>query len=196
MIRLYVESAGGLWFGVAADDESIFATTFAEDRKKALIKLIKAIPFNIPFTSTKKPFKIAEKTILTLINIYSGKDTASDLPLNMNYLPGYMKRVLRTVARIPTGYVTSYGIVANAVGGSARAVGRVMANNPFVLIVPCHRVVASDFSLGGYGGGLKAKLEILSRERRGHAADREISVNGNSLRIYPVERVISKYSKE
>lgn len=62
-----------------------------------------------------------------------------------------------------------------------------MASNPFAPIVPCHRVVKSDFTLGGYGGGLKVKLELLSKEKRGFSEPKEIDVNGQLLQVFPVE---------
>ena len=78
----------------------------------------------------------------------------------------YTQKVLKATAQIPLGYVTSYGSIAKAVGGGPRAVGNVMASNPFAPIVPCHRVVKSDFTLGGYGGGLKVKFELLVAEKK------------------------------
>jgi hypothetical protein len=65
-----------------------------------------------------------------------------------------------------------------------------MAANPFAPIVPCHRVVKSDFTLGGYGSGLKVKLALLGRERRGFSASREIEVDGRRLQVFPVENVL------
>jgi hypothetical protein len=65
-----------------------------------------------------------------------------------------------------------------------------MAANPFAPIVPCHRVVKSDFSLGGYGGGLKVKLSLLGREKRGYSTSKEIEVNGRHLQVFPVEYVL------
>jgi len=64
------------------------------------------------------------------------------------------------------GDTISYGELAAAVGhpGAARAVGTVMANNPIPIIIPCHRVLASDGTLGGYGGGLDMKRELLRIE--------------------------------
>jgi hypothetical protein len=55
--------------------------------------------------------------------------------------------------------------------------------------------VASDFGLGGYAGGLKAKLEMLKRERRGFKEGKEIPVKGGKLQIFPVERVLQKAEK-
>ena len=67
-----------------------------------------------------------------------------------------------------------------------------MASNLFPLLVPCHRVVRSDFTLGGYGFGLNVKLEILKRESRGFSSEREIRVNDGKLRVFPVEFVLKR----
>ena len=106
----------------------------------------------------------------------------------MTRLPSYTQRVLKATAQIPLGYVTSYSSIAKAVGGGPRAVGNIMAANPFAPIVPCHRVVKSDFGLGGYGGGLKVKVELLQREKRGFSASKEVEVKGGSyLAVFPAE---------
>ena len=88
--------------------------------------------------------------------------------------------------------MASYGAVAKSVGGSPRAVGHVMSLNPFAPVVPCHRVVSSDFTLGGYGGGLNVKLEMLIREKRGFVLVREVSVGDEKLQVFPVEFVLKK----
>jgi hypothetical protein len=67
-----------------------------------------------------------------------------------------------------------------------------MAANPFAPVVPCHRVVRSDFTLGGYGGGLDVKLAILTREKRGYKVEQKIPVDGKKLRVFPVEFVLRK----
>jgi alkylated DNA nucleotide flippase Atl1 len=85
--------------------------------------------------------------------------------------------------------------VATAVGGGARAVGNVMANNPFAPVVPCHRVVTSNLGLGGYGGGLQVKYEFLKREQQGFAEPKEILIDGQELRVFPVEFVLQKLKK-
>lgn len=83
-------------------------------------------------------------------------------------MPGstpFQRRVYEQVANIPPGLTRGYGEVAALCGspGAARAVGNAMARNPLPLIVPCHRVVgASD--LGGFGGGLRMKAELLAGE--------------------------------
>lgn len=192
MINLYVRSFGGIWFGVACNDKSVFATSFAPNRELVLRSLLKSIPFNVPFQYSEEGTFFAERIIATLRDIYHGKNMNSKFSLYMEFLSNYTQKVLKAVAQIPVGYVTTYGVVAKAVGGSPRSVGRVMALNPFPLLIPCHRIVASDFSLGGYGRGLQIKLGILSREIRGYREELEMTINGRRLKIFPVELVLEK----
>ena len=79
---------------------------------------------------------------------------------------GFRRAVLEETMRIPAGETRSYGWLARKVGSprAARAVGRVMATNPLPIVVPCHRVVGSDGSLHGYGGGLAMKAALLRLE--------------------------------
>ena len=78
----------------------------------------------------------------------------------------FERRVLLADHQIPRGRVMTYGGLAVQVGvpGGARAVGNVMAGNPFPLVIPCHRVIRSGGSLGGFGGGLPMKRALLERE--------------------------------
>ena len=80
----------------------------------------------------------------------------------------FENNVYRTVLRIPFGQTRSYLWVACKIGrpGAVRAVGNALKKNPFAPYVPCHRVIASDGSLGGYSGGLVKKKGLLERERR------------------------------
>jgi O-6-methylguanine DNA methyltransferase len=190
MLTLYVNVVDGVWFGVAYENETVFATAFAFNRSQALQNLLINIPFNVPFQQMEEPSEFAEKVVFSLADIYNGRGFAEKFSLAMSWLSAYAQKVLKAVSSIPVGYVASYGSVARAAGGSPRAVGRVMSLNPFPLLVPCHRVVASDFTLGGYGAGLNVKLEILKRERRGYNAMREIKVDNSILQVFPVEFVL------
>lgn len=76
------------------------------------------------------------------------------------------KRVYELTSQIPSGRVSTYGLIAEAAGrpGAARAVGRLMNLNPNPVVVPCHRVVHSDGRVGGYGGGVEVKVRRLASE--------------------------------
>ena len=82
-------------------------------------------------------------------------------------LTAFEWQVLRATMRIPLGQTRSYKWVAKAVGKpkAARAVGQALKNNPFLLIVPCHRVVQAGGAPGGYAGGKNKKKTLLQLEK-------------------------------
>ncbi len=99
---------------------------------------------------------------------------------------------MKTVDHIKSGFVASYGKIARASGGSPRSVGQVMRLNPYPLIIPCHRVIRSDFSIGGYSRDIRGKLELLIREKRGRDESLMIFFCGKNLEIFPVELALNK----
>lgn len=195
MIGVYTKKIGIMWFGVTCEEQRIFGASFAVSGEEALRYLLSGIPFNVPFQVFQEPSAFAEKVLASVKNVYDGKDTTHDFALAMEHLPAYTRRVLEVTALIPAGYVASYWSVAKAAGGGPRAVGNVMARNPFAPFVPCHRVVSSDFTLGGYGGGLDVKLDFLVREKRGYTSPRQIPVDGKKLQVFPVEFVLRKLER-
>jgi methylated-DNA-[protein]-cysteine S-methyltransferase len=78
----------------------------------------------------------------------------------------FQQLVLRAEHQIPRGSISTYQLIAAYLGkrNGARAVGNALANNPFPLIVPCHRAIRSDRHLGGYQGGLEMKRALLDKE--------------------------------
>jgi methylated-DNA-[protein]-cysteine S-methyltransferase len=80
----------------------------------------------------------------------------------------FEKRVWKALLTIPVGVTTSYGAIAKQLGdvGASRAVGLANGSNPIAIIVPCHRVIGSNGSLTGYGGGLERKTWLIDHERR------------------------------
>jgi methylated-DNA-[protein]-cysteine S-methyltransferase len=95
-------------------------------------------------------------------------DALGGQPFVLHGLTPWDLLVLDGVRRIPWGEVTSYGRLAGAIGrlGAARAVGAAVGRNPIGLLVPCHRVIAGDGSLGGYGGSWMADREALLSVKR------------------------------
>ena len=96
---------------------------------------------------------------------FGGKRQSFDLKLGLRGTD-FRKRCWQELLRIPYGETRSYGEIARAVGnpGGFRAVGQATHYNPIAIIVPCHRVLASDKMLGGYGGGLNVKAFLLRLE--------------------------------
>ncbi|HJV62697.1 MAG TPA: methylated-DNA--[protein]-cysteine S-methyltransferase [Albitalea sp.] len=92
----------------------------------------------------------------------------SDVPLDMEGIPEFNRRVYALTQRIPPGQTLTYGEVAERLGepGSARAVGQALGRNPFAPIVPCHRVLAAGGRPGGFSarGGVETKLRLLAIE--------------------------------
>lgn len=78
----------------------------------------------------------------------------------------FFQAAWKKMSQIPRGRICTYGEIARALKkpGAARAVGNACNANPHAPKVPCHRVVASDGTLGGYAGGLKKKMWLLKRE--------------------------------
>jgi O-6-methylguanine DNA methyltransferase len=101
-----------------------------------------------------------------LVKFLAGKRRELDFPVDLSEGTTFQRKVWRAILRIPYGRVRSYKWVAARVGGAryARAVGLALGANPVPILVPCHRIVAHDGSLGGFSCGLRAKRRLLALE--------------------------------
>lgn len=97
---------------------------------------------------------------------FSGARRTFDLPLDLSLSHGFRQLVQRHLPEIAYGRTLSYGEVARLVGNpkAVRAVGTACATNPLPVVVPCHRVLRADGTLGGYAGGAAAKSVLLDLE--------------------------------
>jgi len=104
---------------------------------------------------------------------FAGKRADFDLPLAPAGT-AFQRAVWRQLQGIPYGETISYGELARRVGNpkASRAVGSANGANPLPIVIPCHRVIAGDGSLGGFGGGLPAKQTLLALELGASAAKR------------------------
>jgi len=112
---------------------------------------------------TAAPFEQARRE---LDLYFAGKLTEFDLPLDWQLSKDFRRRVLRQIARIPYGQTRTYTQMAKGAGNerAVRAAGSACGSNPIPVVVPCHRVLRSSGALGGYGGGLPMKEELLQLE--------------------------------
>jgi len=191
MICVYRKRVDGLWCAAALEGDRVFATNFGSDEERVLKGLLASLPLNVPFHVVDRQSQPSEKVLTAIRLMIVGESVSEDFKFEMAHLPEYSQRVLGFLAKVPVGYVTTYGALAKAAGGGPRAVGRVMATNPFAPLIPCHRVVRSDFDVGGYGGevvgqGVEAKRAILQREDRGYKEPTKIRVDGSILSVFPV----------
>ncbi len=135
-----------------------------------------------PRTSNPEPIlREAQRQVLRYL---AGRSRALDFPVDLSGGTPFQRRVWQTAMPIPYGRARSYRWIASKIGGRrySRAVGNALGANPVPLIVPCHRVVAHDASLGGFSCGLAIKRKLLDLEgtlsllRRGRR--KMSSVNG------------------
>lgn len=114
------------------------------------------------------PDAIAARAAAELVEYFAGERTEFDLTPDWALLDETAAHVLRTLVRIaPYGHTVSYGELTTAAGlpiTESRAVGTYLNANPWPLVVPCHRVVMTDGSLGGFGSGRWRKEELLRLE--------------------------------
>jgi methylated-DNA-[protein]-cysteine S-methyltransferase len=105
------------------------------------------------------------KAVKQLEEYFAGERTEFDLPLDLEGTT-FQKEVWSTLAEIPYGKTISYAELASMVGRPTafRAVGQANGANPIPIILPCHRVLASGGHIGGYGGGLAMKRQLLAIE--------------------------------
>ena len=116
------------------------------------------------------PFPLPDRRLAALIDVlaayFSGEAVEICVPLKLSGHPDFQRDVWRVTSEIPYGEVRTYGWVAARLGRpkTARAVGGALAQNPFPVVVPCHRVVRTDGSLGGFSAGLEWKKALLQLE--------------------------------
>jgi methylated-DNA-[protein]-cysteine S-methyltransferase len=110
--------------------------------------------------------RVLAKAIKEIKEYLAGKRRRFTVPFEQKHATAFHEKVYRTLMSVPYGQVVSYGELARLAGapGAARAVGSAMKRNRLCLLVPCHRVVASN-GIGGYNGQLEWKKALLDLER-------------------------------
>jgi AraC family transcriptional regulator of adaptative response/methylated-DNA-[protein]-cysteine methyltransferase len=146
---------------VAASERGVCRVAFGEGEAELAALLAR----ELPFASLERDGAGVGAFADALARYVDGR--AGDLALPLDVAGSrFQQRVWDALRAIPRGEVRSYGAVARALGEptAARAVARACATNPVAVAIPCHRVVASDGSLGGYHYGVARKRRLLVRE--------------------------------
>lgn len=106
-----------------------------------------------------------KKLLDSIRRFLDGREVDFDLSaLDFGVCTEYQRRVLDVVSSIPRGSTLTYSEVAGRAGGSPRSAAGALSRNPFPLVIPCHRVIRSDGTPGGYQGGVKLKKRLLEME--------------------------------
>ena len=147
------------WVGILGSWEGLLAVTLPRSSEQEVHSELGAESATLSpggFTS------LAER----LQDYYAGIQVEFPDELDLSMFTSFQSSVWQAARLIPYGETRSYGWLAEKVGkpGGARAVGQALGRNPFLVIVPCHRVVAGDGGLGGFGGGLEMKRRLLEME--------------------------------
>ena len=114
-------------------------------------------------TESIAPFK----TIRTLLDRYlQGREVDFDIEVDISRLGSFTQKVLNELRKIPYGETRTYGWLARKAGkpGAARAVGQALKRNPIPIIIPCHRVIRDDGTIGGFSMGINIKERLLALE--------------------------------
>jgi AraC family transcriptional regulator of adaptative response/methylated-DNA-[protein]-cysteine methyltransferase len=129
-------------------------------------ELEKDLREEFPHAEIKRDDSALREQLQKILNHLDHNEPRLDLPLDIR-ATAFQRQVWEKLRAIPYGQTVSYGDVAKSLGnpGAVRAVGRACATNPVALVIPCHRVVREDQSLGGYRWGLERKKKLLQKER-------------------------------
>ena len=147
---------------VAATDKGVCSVMLGDSDKGLKTNLLNEFP-EAKIRQDKEPLRSSLKAI---VDYLKNKSPHIDLPLDIR-ATAFQKQVWEHLRAIPYGQTNSYSEVAKAIGQekAVRAVARACATNPVALVIPCHRVIREDRSLGGYRWGLQRKQNLLETER-------------------------------
>lgn len=147
---------------LVASPRGVRLVRFGRDRAELLKQLQRELPW-APFRQARGELR---PWMCALLCTLEGHPPRNSVPLDVQG-SRFQRRVWHALCDIPAGETRSYQDLARVLGAprAARAVGGACATNPVPILVPCHRVIRSDGSLGGYLGGLVRKRALLAREK-------------------------------
>jgi methylated-DNA-[protein]-cysteine S-methyltransferase len=159
------------WAGVAASEKGITMIALPRKSKRAAQQELDSA--KAPLTPAlsrvgRGSVKMLEKAAKLLQRYFSGESVSFDVPLDVRYHTAFQQAVWKAAAEIPYGEARSYAWIAKRIRKplAVRAVGNALGANPLPIILPCHRVISSAGTLGGFSGGLGMKRKLLELEQQ------------------------------
>lgn len=152
---------GRIW--IAAGPRGLVAVEYngSEENFRAYLRKLTRQP------ARRSAERVAEAKKMVL-DYLSGKRDRLELDVDLSGITPFQRAVLEATRKVPRGQVSTYGEIARRIGNpkAVRAVGQALRRNPIPIVVPCHRVIASDGTLGGYAGNMRdrRKVELLRLE--------------------------------
>ncbi|MCI0426548.1 MAG: methylated-DNA--[protein]-cysteine S-methyltransferase [Nitrospiraceae bacterium] len=149
--------------GVSETTKGINAVVLPKASRQAVLSELQAASAALPDAQGSSRLREARAQ---LTDYLAGTRRSFDLSLDLSRGTSFQRKVWRTLRRVSYGRLRSYQWVAVRVGGRqyARAIGNAVGVNPMPIVIPCHRIVAHDASLGGFSGGLPTKRKLLTLE--------------------------------
>jgi methylated-DNA-[protein]-cysteine S-methyltransferase len=151
------------WVGIAWSAQGLVALSLPQPTEDEALRRLPAGSGPVPL----QPLWLDLTDLAGRLSRYfAGEAVVFDEPLDPTIGTDFQRQVWAVTRAIPRGQTRSYGDVAREAGSpaAARAVGQAMARNPWPIVVPCHRVVGSDGTLTGFGGGVEMKRQMLAME--------------------------------
>ena len=151
------------WMGISESGKGIDRIVLPQTSKRRALAALREPASGVPVMERSSQLEQAQAQMLDYL---AGTRQTFDVPVDLSQGTAFHRRVWRTLLRVPYGKLRSYQWVAARVGGRqyARAVGNAVGANPLPIVVPCHRIVAHDATLGGFSGGLPTKRKLLTLE--------------------------------
>jgi len=160
-MEYYVFGTDEGWVAVLGSDRGLVGLTLPQPSKKAVLKSLGGAMEGVAWAPAR--FKDLARRIK---GYFGGDEVSFPDGLDLSAATPFQRAVWQAARLIPYGETRSYGWLAEKVGrpGAGRAVGQALSKNRLPIIVPCHRVIGSDGSLGGFSGGLGVKERLLRLE--------------------------------
>jgi len=166
--RLSIEKSEEMYFGCLVDqNDRLVASSFGSNSRILERHLVEYSTKTIGKSPTRSNHRLTQE----MIKRFDGTKNLKNVDLNRKFVSTHQAAVYGVLEKIPTGKVTTYGLISNHIGSAPRAVGGAVGSNPWSIFIPCHRVVPSTLTIGNYSmcgtlgeGGSVTKRKLLARE--------------------------------